>query len=168
MLIVASYGVQEDMVSGLPQWAENDRFDVAAKAPENTPVPTFLLMIRTLLAERFHLQFHNEEKVRPAEQACFEVAGEFVAPAVPLDPARSRRDAARVPRHVDGRTGATVAWMGGRGDGARDGDLAPAPVPANSGPTIFMALEEIGLKLESRRMPVQTIVVDRVERPDGN
>jgi len=60
------------------------------------------------------------------------------------------------------------APTGGKGDSARDGDPPAASVPADAGPTIFMALEEIGLKLESRKMPVQTIVVDRVERPDAN
>ena len=45
---------------------------------------------------------------------------------------------------------------------------APAP-PANSAPSLFTALEEqLGLKLESSRGPVEVLVVDRVERPADN
>ncbi len=40
---------------------------------------------------------------------------------------------------------------------------------ADSGPSIFAALEEqLGLKLVSAKGPVDTIVVDRVEKPSPN
>jgi bla regulator protein blaR1 len=52
------------------------------------------------------------------------------------------------------------------GDG-RAGEAAP-PADA-SGPSIFTALQEqLGLKLESQRGPVETIVIDHVEKPSGN
>ena len=34
--------------------------------------------------------------------------------------------------------------------------------------TFFDALEQVGLKLEQRKLPLQVIVVDRAERPAGN
>lgn len=61
-----------------------------------------------------------------------------------------------------------VGAPAGGGESTRHGDRASAAFPADRDATIFMALEEIGLKLESRKMPVQTLAVDRVERPDGN
>jgi uncharacterized protein (TIGR03435 family) len=33
-------------------------------------------------------------------------------------------------------------------------------------PTVFTALDQIGLNLESRKMPVDILVIDHVERPD--
>jgi uncharacterized protein (TIGR03435 family) len=44
-----------------------------------------------------------------------------------------------------------------------------APPTDNSGPTIFTALQEqLGLRLESTKGPVQMIVIDKVERPSEN
>ena len=50
-------------------------------------------------------------------------------------------------------------------------DLPPNPnagerSPTNAGPSLFTALQEqLGLKLESSRGPVDVLVIDHVERP---
>jgi len=45
---------------------------------------------------------------------------------------------------------------------------APSP-PATSGPSIFTALQEqLGLRLDSQKGPVEIIVIDGVERPSAN
>ena len=44
----------------------------------------------------------------------------------------------------------------------------PPPAPAD-GPSLFTALQEqLGLKLEPRRGPVEFLVIDQVDRPTGN
>ena len=52
--------------------------------------------------------------------------------------------------------------------GANDG--APPPPPSdNSGPSLFTALQEqLGLKLESQKGSVETLVIDHVEKPSPN
>jgi uncharacterized protein (TIGR03435 family) len=52
-----------------------------------------------------------------------------------------------------------------------DAGAAPPPreLPPTSGPDIFTALrEELGLKLESHKGPVDVMVIDHIERPSAN
>jgi uncharacterized protein (TIGR03435 family) len=44
----------------------------------------------------------------------------------------------------------------------------PAQPPPSSGPNIFKALEQLGLKLEPKKWPVEYIVIDSAERPRPN
>jgi len=45
----------------------------------------------------------------------------------------------------------------------------PAPTADQDGPSIFTALQEqLGLKLDSAKGPVDIIVVDSVQKPSGN
>jgi len=55
--------VLNDYLKGGPPWLDSDRFDVIAKAPAGTPTDTVRLMLQKLLADRFHLVVHREEKV---------------------------------------------------------------------------------------------------------
>ena len=69
------------------------------------------------------------------------------------------------------RTGLTanydfiLTYAADRGPRAEGGGPDPAPVDPNL-PSIFTALQEqLGLKLESTRGPIELLVIDRGERP---
>jgi uncharacterized protein (TIGR03435 family) len=64
----------------------------------------------------------------------------------------------------------TLKWTPDRStpmlSGATGSDSAPLP---DSGPSIFTAIQEqLGLKLESQKGPVELLVIDHVEKPSEN
>jgi uncharacterized protein (TIGR03435 family) len=61
-LIANAYNVEADKVLGGPSWLETDRFDIIAKAPSSANNDSARLMLRALLADRFKLTIHNEDR----------------------------------------------------------------------------------------------------------
>ncbi|MES2393547.1 MAG: TIGR03435 family protein [Acidobacteriota bacterium] len=59
-----AYGVQTKQIVNAPDWAEKDRYDVAAvPVEEGAPSPAQLrVMLKKLLADRFGVKFHNEKR----------------------------------------------------------------------------------------------------------
>jgi uncharacterized protein (TIGR03435 family) len=65
-LIQMAYAIgEEDYVVGGPHWLGTDRFDISAKAPTGTADSDLPAMLQTLLAERFALQIHREDRPVP-------------------------------------------------------------------------------------------------------
>lgn len=66
-LITRAYGVKEYKVTG-PDWINNERYDIAAKYPEVLPKDPheaalkMQAMIQKMLADRFKLAIHHEQK----------------------------------------------------------------------------------------------------------
>ena len=208
-LIMFSYGVQENMIVGLPPWATRERYDLVAKAPASVSPPELRLMTQTLLAERLQLTIHREDRVMPAyvlsvgkrtsklqkgdggrqdchwsnveqglaRRTCQNMTMEEFARSMP------GLGGAGIDLPVVNQTGLEGKWnfefdmgmsrgrnegRGGGADSAGKGNEALPVASDDSGPTIFSALEGIGLKLEQRKLPLQVIVVDRVEKPTSN
>ena len=66
-LISRAYGIPNfENIYGGPSWLERTRFNIFATARPNTPDATLNLMLKSLLAERFHLVVHNEDRPLPA------------------------------------------------------------------------------------------------------
>jgi uncharacterized protein (TIGR03435 family) len=78
-LVALAYGIQDYQLSGGPNWASSDRWDVVARPPANSeaskfnpptvktaPTPEMLRMLRALIEERFQLTMHEETKQGPA------------------------------------------------------------------------------------------------------
>lgn len=64
-----------------------------------------------------------------------------------------------------------MGGRGARGDASSSGGPDTSPIPSAGdpdGPTIFMALEKLGLKLEAAKGPVDSLVIDHVEKPADN
>lgn len=65
-LVRIAYGVEPERVYGGPSWLEMDRFDIFAKTPAGSTAASRRLMLQALLAERFQLAVHTDERSVPA------------------------------------------------------------------------------------------------------
>ena len=85
-----------------------------------------------------------------------------------------------VGRNILDRTGITgnydikLEWTPGESEsplfkGPPDGAGGGAPAPEGNGPSVFTAVQEqLGLKLESQKGPVEMLVIDHIEKATGN
>jgi uncharacterized protein (TIGR03435 family) len=64
-LLFSAYQMQDYQVIGGPDWLRTERFDVEATAEGGPPPQQMLLMVRTLLADRFKLVMHTESREMP-------------------------------------------------------------------------------------------------------
>jgi uncharacterized protein (TIGR03435 family) len=191
-LLRSAFGIQEFQIAGKPRWSNDDRFDIEAKAEHDLKSTDWPPMLQTLLAERFKLVFHREQREtsayalviakngpkltrveaftcdRPDPDACSNMAGSpisIVGENVTMNQLASRLSRS-IGRQVtdktrlDGRFSLKVEWP-------QEERIAEPGASASAG--IFTALQEqIGLKLESTKEPVDVIVIDKVERPAEN
>lgn len=199
LLIAAAYNLNPKEVSGGAAWIDSDYFDIAAVTPGDVR-PTRdeqMSMLRNLLAERFKLAFHREQKefsiyelevakggpkLKPSTAGPDEPAQliSTVYPQRMVLPARNATMgelAALMQRAMLDRPVVDKTGLAGR----YDFDLEWAPdetqfggeIPSASAdapnPPLFTAIQQqLGLKLEATRGPVEAIVVDRAERPSAN
>jgi uncharacterized protein (TIGR03435 family) len=63
-LIERAYSIKSYQVTG-PDWLDSERFDVVAKLPDGAKQEDVPKMLQTLLAERFKLTVHREQKTLP-------------------------------------------------------------------------------------------------------
>jgi uncharacterized protein (TIGR03435 family) len=71
---------------------------------------------------------------------------------------------------LTGKYDMLLQWTPDESQAIRPGPDAPVgPASDAAAPSIFTALQEqLGLKLESQKGPVEIFVIDRVERPSEN
>jgi uncharacterized protein (TIGR03435 family) len=181
-LIIWAYGLKAYQVSG-PSWITQEWYDINAKAAEPVPEDRLRLMVRSLLSQRFKMGAHTETRTLPVYLLTVARNGPKIHPVTSEGPAgyipRQRGLAARhitMPRFAEllsGKIDRPVTDMTGL-PGLYDIDLDWAPdtiVPpdADLGPSVFTAIQEqLGLKLEPTKGPLEILVIDHIERPSEN
>jgi uncharacterized protein (TIGR03435 family) len=148
------------------------------------------LMVQALLAERFQLKTHEETRQLPLFDLVIAKGGLRFQPdnsvGNTVDTGRNRlhisgmqdtvailaRELAQVlGRVVVDKTGVSGSYdlkLRWTPDNASPPMLNGAPDP-NAPPDLFTAIQEqLGLKLESAKGPVQVLVIDHIERPSEN
>ncbi|MGA3130993.1 MAG: TIGR03435 family protein [Terracidiphilus sp.] len=194
VLIRSAYGVLlEDQVAGLPGWAKSEPIAVQAKMDQETAAALaklppmerwkqMQLMLQAMLADGFGLKAHRESKDLPIYVLTVAKGGVKMKKTAPDGyGGNASYSSGKVTAHeisVDALA-ANLSFTVGREvvnktglDGGYDYTLDYAPDgadPSDTRPSIFTALEEqLGLKLEPARGPVDVIVVDHIERPSEN
>jgi uncharacterized protein (TIGR03435 family) len=187
--IIGAYGVGPHQISGGPDWLESDRFEISAKA--DRPIDddaVLMVMLQSLLAERFKVVLHRETKTISAfvlevarngpklEKAEAGEAGTststsntgvtIVAHNTDMDSfARilSRKTDLPVVNHtgLDGVFNFKLHWTPDSAKPLNDGTVEEA--------SVFTAIQEqLGLRLRSRKAPVEILVIDHAEEPSQN
>jgi uncharacterized protein (TIGR03435 family) len=168
-------------ISGLPGWTDSDRYDVAANIPDGATKHEANLMLRTLIEDRFHLRTHIEVREMSAYDLVVAKGGPKLRLASGTDPrGNSRFDAkgeslelmaiplsflvnqlsSSLSSHVVDKTG-----LSGRFDiQLRYHSPSRTSVAEDEYPSIFTALEELGLRLEAKKETAEVIVVDAIDR----
>ena len=189
-LMMLAYGVGARQITG-PDFLTQNRFDIIARVPADAKKEEIPQMLRALLAERFKLALHREQKTMQV------YALEVAKGGVKLkESAAGDKGEAGCARSFAEREGATLAAVC---TGMRAADIAQqvqslAPgyfqdgpvvdasglkgvydfklewitrIEANAGsggPTIFDAVQQqLGLKLESRKQALEMLFVDHCE-----
>ena len=80
-----AYGVRIDQVTA-PDWVGQTRFDIAAKLPDGASTDDVDEMLQALLADRFELKVHREQKEFPV-YALTTIDGDVMPQPLPEDPA---------------------------------------------------------------------------------
>jgi len=177
-LLYPAYQVEFYQIDG-PSWIRTERYDVVAKAPDNTPKDQIPLMLQALLADRFKLKVHRETRELPIYALIFvkespkleKVEGDAIG-GVDLAADGRRRflrtSMAQLVLYLTSMSGRPVLDQTGLA-GAYNFPLElsmeevggiNASANATQRPSIFTSVQELGLKLESRKAPVEMIVVD--------
>lgn len=210
-----AYNVQNYQIIGGPDWINTVRWDITAKAADDATPPQLLLMLRTLLADRFKLVARHEQREMPiyalviaradgrlgpqlhssstdcaALFAAAKAKGEALSPTTngrPTCGTRTTRgtmmtsgaamaDLARnlsafAGRPVVDKTGLSgvfdldLTWSPEQGPSGPDGTALP-PASSSDGVSLFTAVQEqLGLKLDAQRAPVDVLVIESAQRP---
>jgi uncharacterized protein (TIGR03435 family) len=204
-LIGLAYGLREFQISGGPKWADSDRFDINARAERSSASETpaangseLRERVKSLLAERFQLAVHSENK----EQDVYALVVAKNGPKFHETKSESGRSirgrrgsitgqgttmqllavnlSNQIGSPVLDRTGLPgnydfkLEWTSdlGRGSGSIGGSAAEPEPPLASdpeGPSVFAALQQqLGLRLERQKGSVKVLVIDRLEKPSEN
>ncbi|SPE41677.1 conserved exported hypothetical protein [Candidatus Sulfopaludibacter sp. SbA3] len=210
-LITLAYGLRDFQLLGGPSWIDTESYDVTAKAPigEGSPLqaaPDGIAesmeqrktrfqrvseRLRSLLADRFGLVVHREERNQPVYLLTVAKNGpKLVRVPAPDGPPRkeegrghSQGSAVPIEMLVATLSNAThltvvdKTGLTGRFDYTLNWNPAlqylnanpDSPAPDSFGPSIFTAVQEqLGLRLESGKAPVEVVVIDRVDHPSAN
>jgi uncharacterized protein (TIGR03435 family) len=197
LIISVMYQIPTGRIKGGPGWLDTDLWEIEAKADKGYDSDDLHTMFKNLLADEFKLKFHEESKEGPVYVLSVDKGGlkmkvndtppDFEIPI--LGGPGGILTGKRVPmeylcyflgsnafrldqRPVLDKTGLTgnydftLSFLPDLPPEVNKDQLPPGFLDR---PNIYDALkQQLGLKLESQKGPVPSMVIDSVEKPAGN
>jgi uncharacterized protein (TIGR03435 family) len=180
-----AYGVRDFQVSG-PAWLASERFDIAAKPPSPASDGQLRLMLQTLLADRFQMTLHRETRELPVYALVAGKKGPRLQPAAGEGASSMRPDGGSLvfrnftlreladrlstrPFSVD-RPVLDKTELKGPFDftvnlAANAAELKSTLEGMERNQSDFaLFVEQLGLKLQPQKGPVEMLVIDRAEK----
>ena len=193
MMIKAMYKITDSQIARGPDWIDTEHYDIDAKAERPSTLDELHEMFRMLLMDRFQLRFHRETRTLPAQVLVVGKSGTKLkrsesqetldVPIKPSGPGRivgARVSMSYLAWYLSLQLGTPVV-DGTALEGFFDFTLSWSPNPGLNSPGVhyrddaaneldmFAALrEQLGLRLESAKAPVNVFVIDQVARPNAN
>jgi uncharacterized protein (TIGR03435 family) len=191
-MVKYAYKLVDSQLSGQPDWFTSEFYDFEAKTDRPATRAEVGAMFQAMIEDRFHLQFHKESRPMQAFVLSVDKSGhkmtpntsdyEWDIPIQPLPSAILKVKGIRCPmyyftwwvgqsnnRPVVDKTGLSGFWdftLKYLPDAMQGRIINGEPV---SGPSLSTALrEQLGLKLEAAKTPVDVYVIDHVEKPGAN
>jgi uncharacterized protein (TIGR03435 family) len=175
-LIRRAYDVKNYQISG-PDWINTDRYEISAKFPAKYGVDQIVVMLQNLLADRFKLTIRRDTKEMPVYALVLGKGGLKNARETEIGPGgtslnrgkltATKINMARLAETLSGQVDRPVIDMTGL-TAIYDLTLEWAPdqtAASENGPDIYTALQQqLGLRLEPRKAPMEVLVVERAER----
>jgi uncharacterized protein (TIGR03435 family) len=195
LMISLMFKVPERQIRGGPDWLENDRWDIEARADGSYSIDDLHTMCQNLLADRFQLKFHKEPQTGNIYALTVDPSGLKLTPntgaqhySIPMNGGPAHTVGIAVPMNY------LVWWLGQTlRDGGRpvvdqtgltgyfdfilyfqpilppDETVDSLPPELRDLPTIFTALrDQLGLKLTPTKGSFDIFVIDHIERASDN
>jgi uncharacterized protein (TIGR03435 family) len=197
VLVMLAYDVQDSQIIGGPDWFATEKWDIQAKSEhEEHSVDETRLMVQHLLAERFALRLHRSTTPLPVYVLTVGKGGpkfklsERTSSNLQVGPNSILMQGGTIDRltgvlatalgrpvldqtGLKGSYDLSVQWDDApvRGGGL-PGIPDPRPIataPGTERGSIFTAVpDQLGLRLEAQRAPVDVLVIDEIQRPTPN
>ena len=185
-LIQQAYGLKKFQVSGGPSWLGNDNYDFVATTPTPVVLTDKVLQpyLQSLLADRFHLKFHRETKESPVYWLVAAKNGTKPTTHTGEGTEGTSSNGNGINEKMNGTKLSMpdlASFLASRLDrpvidhtgikGQFDFQLEWSPDQSSDSPkpSVFTALQEqLGLRLEANKGPVEILIIDSVEKPSEN
>ena len=196
-LMIFAYGVHPGQIENLPSWAQDEKYDIVAK-PDHEGVGNDVQirsMMKKLLTDRFSLTFRRENKELSAYTLNVGRSGHKLTVnesggnlpgfggrgpgSIGVRNSTMAQFAGFLQARIVDRPVVDKTGLAGKYDFIltwRPDQLGPTPpnAPAppadlESRPDIFGAMQEqLGLRFQAERTPVEVLVVEKAEKPSEN